>query len=66
MRNICKGLAVFGLLITMAFLSALPARGQGCIVARSSSLDMSPESQGGYLEAGRLGHHGGLPASVLL
>ena len=30
----------------------VPARGQGCIVARSSSLDMSPESQGGYLDAG--------------
>ena len=56
MRNICKGLAVFGLLITMAFLSAIPARGQGCIVARSSSLDMAPESQGGYLAARRLGH----------
>src|SRR5690348_10682554 len=52
MRNMCKGLAVFGLLSATTFLSALPARGQGCIVARSSSLDMSPESQGGYLDAG--------------
>src|SRR5260370_30089794 len=52
MRNMCKGLSVFGLLITLAFLSAFPVHGQGCIVARSSSLDMSPESQGGYLEAG--------------
>jgi hypothetical protein len=28
------------------------AWGQGCIVARSSSPEMGPESQGGYLEAG--------------
>lgn len=29
-----------------------PLRAQGCIVARSSSMDMSPESQGGYLQVG--------------
>ncbi len=52
MRNMCRDLAVFGLLVTGFVLGALPARGQGCIVARSSSLDMSPESQGGYLDAG--------------
>lgn len=40
------------LLITLAFMPARPARGQGCIVARSSSMDMSPESQGGYLNPG--------------
>ncbi len=28
------------------------ARAQGCIVARSSSVDLSPESQGGYLQPG--------------
>src|SRR5689334_15404360 len=38
--------------VALALLSSAPARGQGCIVARSSSLDMSPQSQGGYLEAG--------------
>jgi hypothetical protein len=38
--------------IALAFLSTVPARGQGCIVARSSSMDMSPESQGGYLQPG--------------
>src|ERR1035441_2483798 len=52
MRNLCNTLSVVVLPFTLAFLSTLPARGQGCIVARSSSLDMSPESQGGYLEAG--------------
>jgi hypothetical protein len=33
-------------------LSTGPAWGQGCIVARSSSPEMGPESQGGYLEPG--------------
>lgn len=51
MRNLCQGHALFVLPITLAFLSSL-AHGQGCIVARSSSMDMSPESQGGYLQAG--------------
>jgi hypothetical protein len=32
--------------------SPIPARAQGCIVARSSSMDMAPESQGGYLQPG--------------
>ena len=36
----------------MAFLSTVSARAQGCIVARSTSLDMAPESQGGYLQSG--------------
>jgi hypothetical protein len=35
-----------------AALSTSPAWGQGCIVARSSSPEMGPESQGGYLESG--------------
>jgi hypothetical protein len=33
-------------------LSTSAAWGQGCIVARSSSPEMGPESQGGYLEPG--------------
>jgi hypothetical protein len=36
---------------TLAFTQAI-GWGQGCIVARSSSFDMSPESQGGYLQQG--------------
>jgi hypothetical protein len=52
MRSMCRCLTVCGVLVTGVLLSALPARGQGCIVARSSSLDMSPESQGGYLDTG--------------
>ena len=52
MRNLCRTLSVYLLPATLAFLYTVPAHGQGCIVARSSSLDMSPESQGGYLQAG--------------
>ena len=52
MRHLRSTLSVVVLPVTLALLSTSPARGQGCIVARSSSLDMSPESQGGYLEAG--------------
>lgn len=36
----------------LAFLPCVPAKGQGCIVARSNSVDMAPESQGGYLQTG--------------
>src|SRR6478609_2465046 len=32
--------------------SARPALAQGCIVARSSTQSMGPETQGGYLQAG--------------
>jgi len=35
-----------------ALLTAPLSYGQGCIVARSSTSDMSPESQGGYLQQG--------------
>ena len=52
MRSLCRSLSVFALPATLAFLSTVPARGQGCIVARSSTLDMAPESQGGYLQPG--------------
>jgi hypothetical protein len=52
MRSWCKGLSVFVLPLALAAFSAVAARAQGCIVARSSSLDMSPESQGGYLQPG--------------
>lgn len=39
--------------LTIGFLvSAGPVWGQGCIVARSSSPELGPESQGGYLEPG--------------
>jgi hypothetical protein len=44
--------ATIALAIALAVLSAVPGRAQGCIVARSSSFDMAPESQGGYLEKG--------------
>ena len=36
----------------LVLVSSGPVFGQGCIVARSSSMDMSPESQGGYLKPG--------------
>ena len=52
MRNLYKRLFVLVLPVTAMMLSSVPARGQGCIVARSSSLDMAPESQGGYLQPG--------------
>jgi len=48
MRN-RAGLA---LSVFAAILCPWSARGQGCIVARSSFMDMSPQSQGGYLETG--------------
>src|ERR1700722_1069112 len=55
MRNLSKGYSLFVVpiaLMCLATSQAPLARGQGCIVARSSSGDMSPESQGGYLQAG--------------
>jgi hypothetical protein len=52
MRVSAKSLPVVVLPVILALLSTVAARGQGCIVARSSSLDMAPESQGGYLQAG--------------
>jgi hypothetical protein len=42
----------FALAAVPATFSSAPAFAQGCIVARSSSADMAPESQGGYLEPG--------------
>src|SRR5579864_8728175 len=42
-------------LATLALAVLLPsgiAWGQGCVVARSNSQEMGPESQGGYLEPG--------------
>src|SRR5689334_15806252 len=33
-------------------IASAPLFAQGCIVARSSSFDMSPQSQGGYLQPG--------------
>src|SRR5260370_30321860 len=40
--------------MSLGFLlsSASVAWGQGCVVARSSSPEMGPESEGGYLEPG--------------
>ena len=40
--------------MSLGFLlsSASVAWGQGCVVARSSSPEMGPENQGGYLEPG--------------
>ncbi len=52
MRNLGNGLSAVVLLFTLAFLGTHPAHGQGCIVARSSSFDMAPESLGGYLQPG--------------
>ncbi|HXS95617.1 MAG TPA: hypothetical protein VN736_13520 [Candidatus Limnocylindrales bacterium] len=36
----------------LALATAPAVYAQGCIVARSSSIDMAPESQGGYLQTG--------------
>ena len=52
MRYLNQHVCAAVLPVALALLSSAPASGQGCIVARSSSLDMSPQSQGGYLEAG--------------
>ena len=52
MRQLSCALNSFVIPTMLAFLSTVPALGQGCIVARSSSMDMSPESQGGYLQPG--------------
>ena len=38
--------------VAFGLLSTAPAWGQGCIVARSGTVDMAPESQGGYLLPG--------------
>ncbi|HLH15746.1 MAG TPA: hypothetical protein VKX45_00925 [Bryobacteraceae bacterium] len=38
--------------VCLCIWGAALAHGQGCIVARSSTMDMSPESQGGYLDPG--------------
>jgi hypothetical protein len=52
MRNLKNLISLFMPVLALAFVSSVPAYGQGCIVARSSSMDMAPESQGGYLEKG--------------
>lgn len=52
MLRSCKRVVLFALIGAVVSLTSVPARAQGCIVARSSSADMSPESQGGYLESG--------------
>ena len=41
-----------GALAMVSSVTAVPAQAQGCIVARSSSVDLTPEAQGGYLETG--------------
>jgi hypothetical protein len=52
MAPLSQRLFVLALVVALTLISANHARGQGCIVARSSSMDMSPESQGGYLKPG--------------
>ncbi len=52
MQSPCKSLSVLALPALLAVLSSVSVHAQGCIVARSSSVDMSPESQGGYLQPG--------------
>jgi len=52
MLRVRKTAFVFLVGATLACYSTVPARAQGCIVARSGSMDMSPQSQGGYLEKG--------------
>jgi hypothetical protein len=47
-----RAAVVIALAAGLASFSSAPARAQGCIVARSSSADMSPETEGGYLEPG--------------
>jgi hypothetical protein len=50
MRSLRESLAFLAL--ASALLVPSGAFAQGCIVARSSSVDMAPESQGGYLQPG--------------
>jgi hypothetical protein len=52
MLGIYKTAVVFALAAGLASFFSAPAHAQGCIVARSSSMDMAPESQGGYLQPG--------------
>ena len=52
MLGTCKAAVVFALAAGLASLSCVPAHAQGCIVARSSSMDMAPETEGGYLDPG--------------
>lgn len=52
MRQLWHNLIVFLLPVTLVVIGVSPARSQGCIVARSSSMDLAPESQGGYLQTG--------------
>ena len=52
MLNLYKTAYVFLMGAALWSYSTVPARAQGCIVARSSSMDMAPESQGGYLQTG--------------
>ena len=47
-----KTVAPMAFAATLSLLTAAPAHAQGCILARSSTVDMAPESQGGYLEPG--------------
>jgi hypothetical protein len=47
-RNLC----VFALALALAPVASTPVFAQGCIVARSASFDLAPESQGGYLQEG--------------
>jgi hypothetical protein len=47
-----KHYAVLAIAAITGFLPARPARAQGCIVARSNSQQLGPESQGGYLDPG--------------
>lgn len=52
MLNLRKPALALLPVLALELYSGAPARAQGCIVARSTSLDMSPQSQGGYLQTG--------------
>jgi hypothetical protein len=66
MRTFRETRLVFALATALAALPGPAAAAQGCIVARSGSVDISRQRQGGHLEAGELGPDGQLQAPILL
>ncbi|HUP04202.1 MAG TPA: hypothetical protein VMU19_09440 [Bryobacteraceae bacterium] len=52
MNRLFSGIAALAFTCGVGYMATPPARAQGCIVARSSTTDLSPETQGGYLEQG--------------
>jgi hypothetical protein len=52
MRNLRDFRSLLWLAVAAVIFSPVAGFAQGCIVARSSPIDMAPESQGGYLQPG--------------